>query len=74
MESNGDSDKIHVSEATAKLIEQYGKGHWLSIREDQVMVKGKGMMQTYWCDPRADVPSDHRAASSCASSDDVSCE
>jgi hypothetical protein len=82
MESNGESNKIHVSQMTADLIQQAGKGyvfvamrffsrvrilltyifldaflnnidnrHWLTMRSDQVMAKGKGLMQTYWCDP-----------------------
>jgi hypothetical protein len=25
--------------------------HWLTARSEQVMAKGKGLMQTYWCDP-----------------------
>jgi hypothetical protein len=25
--------------------------HWLTLRDSQIMVKGKGYMQTYWCDP-----------------------
>ena len=24
--------------------------HWLQLRDTQVMVKGKGYMQTYWCE------------------------
>jgi hypothetical protein len=78
MESNGEPNKIHVSEDTAKLIELAGKGyvpspfcicvtmasfifslpnlffkfrHWLTPREEKISAKGKGMMQTYWCEP-----------------------
>jgi hypothetical protein len=85
MESNGESNKIHISQMTADLIDQAGKGyvgnvlcrcffslkrillahrflciswygivdnrHWLTTRSEEVMAKGKGMMQTYWCDP-----------------------
>lgn len=25
--------------------------YWLTLRENKIMVKGKGEMQTYWCDP-----------------------
>jgi hypothetical protein len=78
MESNGECNKIHVSAATAKLIEAAGfrwvnqinyyadvpvqlktnflffkiSSHWLTLRENQIMVKGKGSMQTYWCHPK----------------------
>ena len=24
--------------------------HWLQLRDTQLMVKGKGYMQTYWCE------------------------
>jgi hypothetical protein len=25
--------------------------HWLMARKDMILAKGKGMMQTYWCEP-----------------------
>jgi hypothetical protein len=27
--------------------------HWLVERPDKVTAKGKGLMQTYWCEPLA---------------------
>jgi long-subunit acyl-CoA synthetase (AMP-forming) len=74
MESNGESNKIHISEATAALLEQHGKGHWLTIRDEKVMVKGKGMMQTYWCNPKQErkTSSGYPTSSSCGSIDDIS--
>lgn len=48
MESTGQPHKIHVSQATADLLIDLGKGHWISKREDVIAVKGKGQMQTYW--------------------------
>jgi 3'5'-cyclic nucleotide phosphodiesterase len=53
MESNGERNRIHVSQKTADLIELAGKGHWLTSRADKVNAKGKGMMQTYWCEPKS---------------------
>jgi class 3 adenylate cyclase len=53
MESNGAPNRIQVSESTAKLIQLSGRGHWLVARSDKVHAKGKGEMQTYWCDPNA---------------------
>jgi class 3 adenylate cyclase len=53
MESNGAPNRIQVSESTATLIQLSGKGHWLQARSDKVHAKGKGEMQTYWCDPNA---------------------
>ena len=48
MESNGEKDRIHMSSDTAKLLEESGKGHWISARKDKVVAKGKGEMETYW--------------------------
>ena len=47
MESNGAPGRIHCSEATAEALRSRGKGHWLTPREDEIVVKGKGEMQTY---------------------------
>lgn len=51
MESNGEGNMIQVSQATADLLEQAGKKAWLNRREDLIVAKGKGSMQTYWLDP-----------------------
>ena len=53
MESNGERNRIHVSQKTADLIALAGKQHWLSAREDKITAKGKGEMQTYWCEPKS---------------------
>jgi hypothetical protein len=52
MESNGEPSKIHVSKSTADLLVASGKGHWLTPRDEKVMAKGKGLLQTYWCEPK----------------------
>jgi class 3 adenylate cyclase len=52
MESNSLPSKIHVSQSTADLITKAGKDHWLTPREDRVETKGKGLLQTYWIDPK----------------------
>ena len=51
MESNGQPMRIQVSEATANLIMIADKGHWLTQREDKILAKGKGEMQTFWLLP-----------------------
>lgn len=51
MESSGMPGKIHVSEATAKYIEEGGKKHWIKAREDAVLAKGKGSLKTFWIHP-----------------------
>lgn len=48
MESSGMRGRIQISEATADLLKQSGKGAWLKIRDDKVQVKGKGNLTTYW--------------------------
>ena len=53
MESNGSPNRIHVSESTAQLIKAAGKGSWITKRQDLVFAKGKGEMQTYWCEPKS---------------------
>jgi class 3 adenylate cyclase len=53
MESTGIKSRIQVSEATAALIKAAGKAHWVKPRNELVMAKGKGNMQTYWIEPRA---------------------
>ena len=48
MESTGSRDRIQVSQETADLLVEAGKGRWLTLREDIVIAKGKGEMTTYW--------------------------
>ena len=45
MERTGDAGKIQVSEVTASLLTEAGKGYWLTKRIGTVAVKGKGEMQ-----------------------------
>ena len=47
MESNGIKNKIHISESTAQLLRESGKGSWLVPRDELIEAKGKGKMQTY---------------------------
>lgn len=48
MESNGVEGRIHVSQETAEELRAMGKGHWLTPREDKIVAKGKGELQTYF--------------------------
>jgi len=41
MESNGQKEKIHVSQETADLINAANKSHWLTAREEKIQAKGK---------------------------------
>ena len=55
MESTGIKNKIQVSQATADLLENAGKSHWLRAREDAVKAKGKGVLSTFWLNPSSRV-------------------
>lgn len=48
MESTGQRDRIQCSQATADILIESGKGHWVNARENKVQAKGKGELQTYW--------------------------
>lgn len=52
MESNGEKGRIQVSEQTADLLMEAGKGSWIRPREDKIEAKGKGLLQTYWLEPK----------------------
>ena len=51
MENTGRAGRIQVSHTTAAEIEKLGKEHWLTKRDDAVVAKGKGVMETYWLVP-----------------------
>lgn len=51
MESTSSMNRIQASSATAALIAQGGKERWVKLRKDQVEIKGKGLMTTYWIKP-----------------------
>lgn len=51
MESTSLPNGIQVSSTTAELLQQAGYGSWVSLRKDIVHAKGKGRLQTYWCNP-----------------------
>ena len=44
----GAPNKIQVSKQTANLLQEAGKGDWISPREDEILVKGKGKVSTFW--------------------------
>jgi class 3 adenylate cyclase len=48
MESNGMPHRMHVSQETADELMAKGKSGWVTPREDKIVAKGKGELQTYW--------------------------
>lgn len=53
MESNGERNRIHVSQDTADLLREAGLGGYLVERPTKIEAKGKGLMQTYFVDTKA---------------------
>ena len=53
MESTGEKGQVQLSQVTADLLVAAGKGHWTRPREDKVVAKGKGEMQTHWLTVKA---------------------
>eukprot|EP00934_Nitzschia_sp_Nitz4_P007445 Nitzschia sp. Nitz4//scaffold17_size182527//156864//160606//NITZ4_001879-RA/size182527-snap-gene-0.304-mRNA-1//-1//CDS//3329539415//7435//frame0 len=48
MEAKGAKSKVQVSNDTAEILIAAGKKHWITPRQDLIVAKGKGTMQTYW--------------------------
>ncbi|XP_041979091.1 uncharacterized protein LOC121733059 isoform X2 [Aricia agestis] len=46
MESTGEAMKIHISQTTKEVLDEFGD--YITEPRGQVDVAGKGMMQTYW--------------------------
>ena len=65
MESTGIKKKIQVSQETAELIIAAGKSQWIRARQETVVAKGKGELQTYWLLPKYEsAPSTHTPSES----------
>jgi class 3 adenylate cyclase len=52
MESTGVKTKIQISQESADLMIASGKSMWIKPREERVVAKGKGELQTYWLKPK----------------------
>ena len=57
IETTGAKNKIHISVETADRLIAAGKEHWVTLREDKVVAKGKGELQTYWLKLKKDASS-----------------
>ena len=51
MESTGVKHRIPASKSTADLIVGGGKAHWVKARNETVVAKGKGEIETFWLQP-----------------------
>jgi class 3 adenylate cyclase len=70
MESNGMPGRIHISQQTADELIGRGKASWISEREDKIVAKGKGELQTYWVTPRSATKSAGTMSTSFTQTDD----
>jgi class 3 adenylate cyclase len=52
MEGNGMKGRIRVSQQTADELIAKGKSSWVTAREEKIVAKGKGELQTYWVNVR----------------------
>lgn len=52
MESTGERDRVQISSTTAELVKEAGKEAWLQRRKEEVHAKGKGVVVTYWANPK----------------------
>jgi hypothetical protein len=60
METTGERNKIHISGETADLLTEANKENWFQLRDDVVVAKGKGALQTFWLTPKHESrPKDH---------------
>lgn len=50
MESNGEPGKIHISGATASILQNDPSCKFIVAERGEIQIKGKGAMTTYWID------------------------
>jgi class 3 adenylate cyclase len=48
VETSGQKNRIHASKEAATQICEFGKEHWVKARNEVIVAKGKGEIQTYW--------------------------
>ena len=59
IESSGARGCIHLSSETAELLIKSGKQSWVKKRDECIVAKGKGSMQTYWLTNSRDTSDDN---------------
>ena len=71
MESTGMGNRIQVSNEIADLLKAAGRGTWVRCRDEVVVAKGKGQMQTYWLELTSERTKSDSTANSSANSSAV---
>ncbi|KAL3940925.1 MAG: hypothetical protein SGARI_000792, partial [Bacillariaceae sp.] len=72
MESTGKSNQVHLSQEFVDLLLDAGKSHWVTMREDKVVAKGKGVMNTFWLNATCPDLVDHKLVNAIAASEGMS--
>ena len=72
MESTGKPNQIHLSQEFVDLLLDAGKSHWVTMREDKVVAKGKGVMNTFWLNATCPDLVDQRFVNAIAASEGMS--
>jgi hypothetical protein len=62
MQTTGQRNKIHISGETADLLTEANKENWFQPREDVIVAKGKGALQTFWLTPKHESRSKDQAS------------
>jgi class 3 adenylate cyclase len=48
IESTGERQRVHISKQTADLLIGVGKKHWVKPRDEKIVAKGLGELETFW--------------------------
>jgi class 3 adenylate cyclase len=48
IESTGERHRVHISKQTADLLIAAGKTHWVKPRDETIVAKGLGELETFW--------------------------
>jgi class 3 adenylate cyclase len=48
IESTGTRNRVHISKQTADLLIAAGKTHWIKPRDERIVAKGLGELETFW--------------------------
>jgi hypothetical protein len=72
MESTGKPNQIHLSQEYVDLLLDADKSHWVTMREDKVVAKGKGVMNTFWLNATATDLVDQKLVNAIAASEGLS--
>uniref|UniRef100_A0A7I4YNA9 Guanylate cyclase domain-containing protein n=1 Tax=Haemonchus contortus TaxID=6289 RepID=A0A7I4YNA9_HAECO len=52
MESNGKPGRIHLSGSAFTMLQQHYHGEYIIESRGEIIIKGKGVMETYWVNGR----------------------